>query len=58
MYLNRVQLIGFLGNDAEAKTTTSGKPVTTLSIATRTFFMKGDQRQERTEWHRIQVIWN
>ena len=55
MYLNRVELIGFLGSDAENKTTPNGKTVTTLSLATKTTYKKDGERQERTEWHRIQA---
>jgi|ERR1051326_8209904 single-strand DNA-binding protein len=55
MYLNSVELIGFLGNDAESKTTPNRKAVTTLSLATKTSFLKSNERQQRTEWHRIQV---
>ena len=55
MYLNRVELIGFLGSLPEATFTPNGKAVTTLSLATKTSFLKDGARQERTEWHRIQV---
>ena len=55
MYLNRVELIGFLGSDAEAKTTPNGKVVTTLSLASETSFLKDGQRTARTECHRIQA---
>ena len=55
MYRNNVELIGFLGSDAEGKTTTSGKSLTTLSLATKTSFVQDGKRQERTEWHRIQA---
>jgi single-strand DNA-binding protein len=55
MYLNRVELIGFLGREPETKSTPNGKAVTSLSLATKTSWMKGTERQERTEWHRIQV---
>jgi len=55
MYLNRVELIGYLGSNAEGKSTPNGKAVTTLSLATKTSFLKDGARQERTEWHRIQV---
>ena len=55
MYRNNVELIGFLGSDAETKTTPNGKTVTTLSLATKTTYKKDGERQERTEWHRIQV---
>jgi single-strand DNA-binding protein len=55
MYLNKVELIGFTGSDAETKTTSNGKTVTTFSIATKTSYKKDGERQERTEWHRIQA---
>ena len=55
MYLNRVELIGFLGSEPETTYTPSGKAVATLSLATKTSWMKDDERQERTEWHRIQA---
>ena len=57
MYLNRLTLIGFLGNDAEAKTTASGKTFTQLSVATKTSWKDNDgEWQSRTEWHRV-VVW-
>ena len=55
MYLNRVELIGFLGSEPEANFTTTGKAVTSLSIATKTSWIKDDERRERTEWHKIQA---
>jgi len=55
MYLDRVELIGFLGSAAEAKHTQNGKAVTNLSLATKTSFLKDGERTERTEWHRIQT---
>ena len=55
MYLNRVELIGFVGSEPEANLTPNGKAVTSLSLATKSSWLKGDERQERTEWHRIQA---
>ena len=55
MNLNRVELIGFLGSEPETTYTPSGKAVATLSLATKTSWMKDDERKERTEWHRIQA---
>ena len=55
MNLNRVELIGFLGSDPETTYTPNGKAVATLFIATKTSWMKGDERQERTEWHLVQA---
>jgi single-strand DNA-binding protein len=55
MYRNHVELVGFTGSKAETKTTSNGKTVTTFSIATKTSYIKDGERQERTEWHRVQA---
>lgn len=56
--LNKVQLIGNLGNDPEVRSTTNGGRVATFSLATsRTWMGPGNERQEKTEWHRC-VVWN
>ena len=55
MFLNKVELIGFIGSDAETKTTPNRKAVTTFSIATKTSYLKDGNRRERTEWHCVQV---
>ena len=55
MNLNRVEPIGFVGSEPETAYTPNGKAVANLSIATKTSWMKGDERQERTEWHRVQA---
>jgi single-strand DNA-binding protein len=55
MYLNKVELIGFIGSDAETKTTPQGKAVTTFSIASTTSYIKDCERQSRSQWHRIEV---
>lgn len=52
--LNKVMLIGNLGNDPEIRSTPSGTKVGKISIATnRTFQDRSGQQQEKTEWHRI-----
>ena len=57
MSVNRVILLGRLGQDPELKYTPSGTPVCTFSLATsENWSDKNGQRQERTEWHRI-VVW-
>jgi len=56
MYKNAVELVGFTGSEPEAKQTANGKPYTRLSLATKTSWLKGSERQERTEWHII-VVW-
>jgi single-strand DNA-binding protein len=52
-YMNTVELKGFLGADAQPKNLDGGKTVLNLSVATKVFFGKDDERQERTEWHRV-----
>lgn len=56
--LNKVTLIGNLGNDPEVRSTTGGNRVATFSLATsRTWNDASGQKQEKTEWHRC-VVWN
>jgi single-strand DNA-binding protein len=55
--INKVILIGNLGQDPELRYTQGGKAVASFSIATTERFSSRDgDRQERTEWHRI-VTW-
>lgn len=56
--LNKVILIGNLGNDPEVRSTTGGNRVATFSLATsRSWNDASGQKQEKTEWHRC-VVWN
>ena len=56
--LNKVSLIGNLGNDPEVRSTTGGNRVATFSLATsRSWNDASGARQEKTEWHRC-VVWN
>ncbi len=55
--LNKVQIIGNLGADPELRYTTNGTAVATLNIATNERFKRGDEWQERAEWHRV-VLWD
>lgn len=56
--LNKVMLIGNVGNDPEVRATNNGARVATLNLATtRTWNGQGGDRQEKTEWHRC-VLWN
>ena len=56
--LNKVTLIGNLGNDPEVRSTTGGNRVATFSLATsRSWNDAGGAKQEKTEWHRC-VVWN
>ena len=54
--VNKVLLIGNVGKDAELRFTSGGTAVAKFSLATSEKFGKADNRQERTEWHRI-VVW-
>ena len=56
--INKVILVGNLGQDPEIKYTAGGAAVTTLSIATSDSWKVKDSGmdQERTEWHRV-VLW-
>ena len=56
--MNRVQLIGNLGRDAETKSMPSGSTLTNLNIATEDKWRdKSDQWQSKTTWHRV-TIWD
>jgi single-strand DNA-binding protein len=57
--INKVILIGNLGQDPEVRFTPSGTAVANLNVATTDTWMdrQSGQRQERTEWHRI-VLFN
>lgn len=55
--VNKVILIGNLGRDPEVRSTPSGQPVASFTLATsRRWRDKNGQRQEQTEWHSI-VVW-
>jgi single-strand DNA-binding protein len=55
--VNKVILIGNLGRDPEVRSTPSGQPVASFTLATnRRWRDKNGQRQEQTEWHNI-VVW-
>ncbi len=55
--VNKVILVGNLGRDPELRSTPSGQPVASFSLATtRRWRDKSGQRQEQTEWHNI-VVW-
>jgi single-strand DNA-binding protein len=55
--VNKVMILGNLGQDPELRNTSSGKAVATLRVATTdTWSDASGQRQERTEWHTI-VVW-
>jgi single-strand DNA-binding protein len=52
--INKVILVGNLGNDPETKYTQGGMAVTKVSLATTSVRKDRDgNTQERTEWHRV-----
>lgn len=53
--INKVILVGNLGNDPETKTIGNGTTVTNITIATSEAWndKNSGQKQERTEWHRV-----
>jgi single-strand DNA-binding protein len=53
--LNKVQLIGNVGRDPEARTFNSGNRCVTFSMATSYTLYKSDKKE--TEWHNI-VAWS
>ena len=55
--VNKVILVGNVGQDPEVKYTASGVPVARLSLATNERFKdKNGAWQDRTEWHSV-VAW-
>lgn len=57
--LNKVIIIGNVGNDPEIRSMNSGDRVANLSIATSESWKdkQSGERREKTEWHRV-VVWN
>ncbi|ASR42368.1 single-stranded DNA-binding protein [Xanthomonas citri pv. mangiferaeindicae] len=52
--INKVILVGNLGNDPDTKYTQGGMAVTRISLATTSVRNDRDgNKQERTEWHRV-----
>jgi len=57
MDLNRATILGRLTRDPELRSTTSGKTVATLSVATnRVWSDQSGQKQEQSEFHNC-VLW-
>lgn len=55
--VNRVTLIGNLGNDPDIKYTQGGMAIATLSLATTSSRKDKDGEYiERTEWHRVKLF--
>ncbi len=56
--LNKVTIIGNVGNEPEMRFTPNGKPVTSFSVATNWVYTSPDgERRQETEWFNV-VAWN
>ena len=56
--LNKVTIIGNVGNEPEMRFTPNGKPVTSFSVATNWVYTSPDgERRQETEWFSV-VAWN
>ena len=54
MTMNKILVIGNVGNDPEMRYTPSGTAVTTFSLATNRVYTTSDgERREETEWFRV-----
>ena len=53
--INKVIIVGFLGNDPELRTMPNGEAVANISVATSEAWADKNtgERREMTEWHRI-----
>ncbi|MDN4501926.1 single-stranded DNA-binding protein [Alteromonadaceae bacterium BrNp21-10] len=55
--INKVILVGNLGQDPEVRYTPNGKAVANLTLATSESWKdQGGQIQEKTEWHRVSMF--
>ena len=58
MTLNKVLVIGNVGNDPEMRYTPSGAAVTSFNVATnRRYTTAAGEQREETEWFRVNA-WN
>ena len=56
--LNKVMIIGNVGNDPEMRFTPNGNPVTSFRVATNRFYTTPDgERKQETDWFTI-ISWN
>ncbi|MFP5222888.1 MAG: single-stranded DNA-binding protein [Acidobacteriota bacterium] len=55
--MNKVSLIGRLGQDPKLTYLPSGRPVAEMSVATsETYKNQAGEKVEQTEWHRVKVF--
>jgi single-strand DNA-binding protein len=54
--MNKVQLIGYLGNDPEFRTAKNGTPMARMRMATNHWYIpKEGETKQFTQWHTIRV---
>lgn len=56
--INKVLLMGYLGDEPKSKIGLSGNDVATFSLATNEFLKgekEGDEKIQKTDWHKIRV---
>lgn len=54
--INKVVLVGNLGQDPELRSTGNGTSVCSISVATSHRVKDGDEWKDKTEWHKV-VVW-
>ncbi len=55
--MNNIQIIGFVGKDAESRNTQSGKKVTKFTVATSESYKdQNNEWQSNTTWHTV-IAW-
>ncbi|MCK5074657.1 MAG: single-stranded DNA-binding protein [Bacteriovoracaceae bacterium] len=53
---SNINLVGYVGNEIELKTTSTGKKVLNISVSENIVSGRGNERKTRTIWHKI-VLW-
>ena len=58
MTINKVILVGNLGNDPEIRSTSDGREIANFSLATSEFWKDKNtgERKSKTEWHRVVIF--
>lgn len=51
--LNRVELLGYLGNSPNYRVAKNGLPVSNFRLATTETYTQNGEIQEHTEWHTV-----
>lgn len=54
--LNRIIVVGHVGQNPELRTSKSGLPWMTLSVATNRSVKRDDKWEEETDWHKVQIF--